>query len=215
MIRTFFNVSVSDGSSISGVELAQIPRYALLQLLAPPLDFRAREILVAVVYGFELAAINRNALYFGTVATFASSASYLTWVLWISGYPERAARLKAEVFSFAAKLNRILTTGWVLCYAGVILEQFFSNVAAVSAHAKTHATLMAEHGMNTYQGVMGFYEGWAIASSGEVEKGIALAASLSSLRGQERRRSSSAFLRPTGPGSGAGRGLPVSVGTLQ
>src|SRR5262249_22186285 len=49
--------------SIGGVELAQIPRYTLFQLLAPPLDFRAREILVAVVHGFELAAINRNARF--------------------------------------------------------------------------------------------------------------------------------------------------------
>jgi len=82
--------------------------------------------------------------------------------------------MQAQAFSYAAKLNHIVTTGWVLCYAGVILEQFFTNVAAVSAHTKTHATLMAEHGMNTYQGVMGFYEGWAMASSDEVEKGIAL-----------------------------------------
>jgi class 3 adenylate cyclase/predicted ATPase len=124
---------------------------------------------VLTLYDFE-----RDPSISGPVTTVVNAASYLTWALWISGYPERAARMQAQAFSYAAKLNHIVTTGWVLCYAGVILEQFFTNVAAVSAHTKTHATLMAEHGMNTYQGVMGFYEGWAMASSEEVEKGIAL-----------------------------------------
>jgi hypothetical protein len=39
---------------IGGVELVQIPRYTLFQLLAPPLDFRAREILVAIYTALNL-----------------------------------------------------------------------------------------------------------------------------------------------------------------
>jgi predicted ATPase len=109
----------------------------------------------------------------GAVDLFAIGSSYLTWILWISGYPERAAKMQAQAFSYAAKLNRPLTTGWVLCYAGAMLDQFSGNVAAVLAHTKTHAALMVEHGMNTYQGIMGFYEGWTMASSDEVENGIA------------------------------------------
>jgi len=50
-------------SSRRAPSVAQIPRYALFQLLAPPLDFRAREILVAVIHGLELAAIDRNACF--------------------------------------------------------------------------------------------------------------------------------------------------------
>src|SRR5262245_50040477 len=40
-----------------------IPRYAFFQLLAPPLNFRAGEILVAVIHRLELAAIDRNAWF--------------------------------------------------------------------------------------------------------------------------------------------------------
>ena len=46
---------------IGGVELAQIPRHALLDLSKAALHLRAREVLVAVVHRLELTAVNRNA----------------------------------------------------------------------------------------------------------------------------------------------------------
>ena len=46
---------------VGGVELAQIPRHALLDLSKPALHLRAREILVAVVDRFELAAVDGDA----------------------------------------------------------------------------------------------------------------------------------------------------------
>ena len=41
--------------------MCQIACHALLQLLPPALDFRLREVLVAVIHCFELAAIDRDA----------------------------------------------------------------------------------------------------------------------------------------------------------
>src|SRR6266480_1635842 len=46
---------------VGGVELAQIPRHALLDLSKPALHLRAREVLVAVVDRLELAAIDGDA----------------------------------------------------------------------------------------------------------------------------------------------------------
>ena len=46
---------------ISRIELAQIPRNALPQLGTPPLHLRPCEVLVPVIYGFELAAIHGDA----------------------------------------------------------------------------------------------------------------------------------------------------------
>ena len=46
---------------IGGVELAQIARYAFFELLAASLHFAAREVLVAIVHRFELAAIDSDA----------------------------------------------------------------------------------------------------------------------------------------------------------
>ncbi len=47
--------------SVGRVKLAQIARDALLQLSTPPLHLRPREVLVPVVHGFELAAIDGDA----------------------------------------------------------------------------------------------------------------------------------------------------------
>src|SRR5262249_49689608 len=46
---------------VGGIELAQIPRHALLNLSEPALHLRAREVLVAIVDSFELAAVNGHA----------------------------------------------------------------------------------------------------------------------------------------------------------
>src|SRR5690242_3078778 len=46
---------------VGGVELAQIPRHALLDLSKPALHLRAREILVAIVDRLELAAVDGDA----------------------------------------------------------------------------------------------------------------------------------------------------------
>src|SRR3954447_17593961 len=46
---------------IGGVELAQIPRDALLELRPPPLYFRPRKVTVAIVHGLELAPIDSDA----------------------------------------------------------------------------------------------------------------------------------------------------------
>src|SRR5439155_17035158 len=48
---------------VGGVELAQIPRHALLDLSEAALHLGAREILVAVVDRFELAAVDGNARF--------------------------------------------------------------------------------------------------------------------------------------------------------
>src|SRR5258708_13681576 len=48
---------------VGGVELAQIPCHALLDLSEAALHLRAREILVAVVDRFELTAVDGNARF--------------------------------------------------------------------------------------------------------------------------------------------------------
>ena len=80
--------------SIGGVELAQIPRYALFQLLAPSLDLRARKIAVEhPIAGDELRAIKRF---------LATRTDKLPWLFVSEGDgryrdPHHALRPKAKV----------------------------------------------------------------------------------------------------------------------
>ena len=48
---------------IGRVELGQIARHALFQLLASPLHFRLREVFVAIIDRLEFAAVDRNARF--------------------------------------------------------------------------------------------------------------------------------------------------------
>jgi predicted ATPase len=98
----------------------------------------------------------------------------LAWTLWISGYPERAARAQAQVFTHAATLNDVFTTGWVHFVAGVQLDQLFGNVAAVLGHSLILDALLTEHGIKSYEAMAVFYKGWTASSSDELQNGIAL-----------------------------------------
>jgi predicted ATPase len=105
---------------------------------------------------------------------FAVGSTELALVLWILGYPERAAKMQAQALSHAAEFNHVLTTGTVRVDAGARLEQLFGNMAAVFTHAKALAALMSEYGVTTFRGVTSFYAGLAVSSSDGAENGIAL-----------------------------------------
>jgi predicted ATPase len=105
---------------------------------------------------------------------FVLSSTYFAWDLWISGYPERAAKMQAQAFSHAADLKQIMTTGYVRFHAGVQLEQLFGNVSAMLTHTKVLDALFLEHGINTWQGMSRFFKGWAAAKRDGDENGITL-----------------------------------------
>jgi class 3 adenylate cyclase/predicted ATPase len=104
---------------------------------------------------------------------FVFSSAYLAWTLWISGYPECAARTQAQALTHAAKVNDVATTGWAHFVAGVQLDQLFGNVAAVLDHTQILDALLSEHGIKSYQAKVAFYKGWAASSSNELQNGIA------------------------------------------
>jgi predicted ATPase/class 3 adenylate cyclase len=113
-------------------------------------------------------------------AQIATCSSMLTWALWISGYPARAANMQKQALRYAADLNHVFTNFWVHWAAGVQLEQLFGNTAAVLVHADVLDALLLEHGVKTWwmsggwsDGIATFYRGWAIASDGDAG-GIAL-----------------------------------------
>jgi hypothetical protein len=86
---------------------------------------------------------------------------------------ERAARAKAQAFKRAAKLNHRFTTIWVHCIAGAQLGVISGNAPAVLSHTDVLDALSSDHGIKTFEAVTRFYKGWALASSDNVENGIA------------------------------------------
>jgi class 3 adenylate cyclase/predicted ATPase len=98
-------------------------------------------------------------------------SAHLAWILWILGYPDRAADMQAHALRYAAELNHPLT----LCHAryhATYLAQLCGNAAAVLDHVRILTALSAEHGVRTFGGT--FSQGWATVWSGEAESGIVL-----------------------------------------
>jgi class 3 adenylate cyclase/tetratricopeptide (TPR) repeat protein len=105
---------------------------------------------------------------------FVRSSTWLAWMLWISGYPERARKMQRQAFSRAAELDHDYTTAWVHAWAGAELEQLFGNAGAVLAHTKIAEDLSSKHGIRQNEGMTTICKGWALSSSDEPENGMAL-----------------------------------------
>jgi predicted ATPase len=101
---------------------------------------------------------------------------YLAWVYCIFGYLERAAKMQARAFEYAAEVDHALTTCMVHYNAGAALEQMLGNVAPVITHADALAAERAKHGVTSVTSMDGrFYKGWAMATLPDRAKdGVAL-----------------------------------------
>ena len=105
---------------------------------------------------------------------FASASALLALVAWISGFPDRAARMQAQALSYAAALNHVNTSGFVHFLAGAALEQLFGNMAAVLTHTQTLSALAREHGVLAWRSSGIIFEGWAVSWTSGPESGISL-----------------------------------------
>jgi predicted ATPase len=105
---------------------------------------------------------------------FVGGSTWLAWILWLSGYPERARKMQTQAFGRAAELDHAYTTADVHAWAGAELEQLLGNAAAVFAHTKVVEEISSEHGIRQLHGVTTICKGWALSSSDGSENGIAL-----------------------------------------
>lgn len=105
---------------------------------------------------------------------FASASALLALVEWISGFPDRAARMQAQALSYAAALNHVNTSGFAHFLAGAALEQLFGNTAAVLTHTQALSALATEHGVLAWRSSGIIFEGWALSLTGGPESGISL-----------------------------------------
>ncbi len=105
---------------------------------------------------------------------FASALALLASVAWISGFPDRAAKMQIRALSCATELNHVNTIGFVHFLAGAALEQLFGNAAAVLTHTQTLNALATEHGVLAWRSSGIIFEGWALSWTSGPESGISL-----------------------------------------
>jgi predicted ATPase len=97
---------------------------------------------------------------------------YTAWTLWILGYPEQALMQSHTMLTRAQASSHAFTLARALFLAGV-LQRLRRERTATQEQAETALALATEQGFGHYVGLLTLQRGWALATQGQGEAGIA------------------------------------------
>ena len=98
--------------------------------------------------------------------------SYDGMTLWLLGYPDRALRICAEACRYADASQHPFSQA-IARTISLRVHQFRGDAAVVTEHANAAIAFCEAHGFVHYLALALILRGWARASQGEFEKGIA------------------------------------------
>ncbi len=101
-----------------------------------------------------------------------TSLGWLTWVLWIRGFPEQALARSRESLGKAQELSHAVTTGLSLCYAAY-LRWFAHEPKSAQDLAQAANDFSFEQSLPLFAAWGAVLRGWAVAEQGYPEEGIA------------------------------------------
>jgi predicted ATPase len=97
--------------------------------------------------------------------------SYASWVLWLQGYPDQAARQSHAALSLAQGLAHPYSLTWTLGFA--TLQQYFRReVQTVHEQAEATITLATEQGFPLFLALGMVLRGWSLAVQGHAAAGM-------------------------------------------
>ena len=102
------------------------------------------------------------AFLFGNDPGIASRAR-LSWVLWLLGYPEQAARCSQEALRMAEMLDHSTVLGFAIGIAGVLFHQLRGDVLAVALWNQRSRQLSAKDQVALFQPAETLLHGWVLA----------------------------------------------------
>ena len=98
--------------------------------------------------------------------------SYLSWTLWMLGYPDQALKRSQEALTLAQELSHAYSMGMALHFAGM-LHRWRREAHLVQERAEAAIAFSSEQGFVRWLAGGMFRRGWALAEQGTVEEGIA------------------------------------------
>jgi predicted ATPase/class 3 adenylate cyclase len=101
-----------------------------------------------------------------------SCLAYLSWTLWMFGYPDQALKRAHELLTLARELSHPFSLGYALAHSA-LLYQFFGKVKVVQELAEAAITLSTEQGFPFWLAMGTILQGWVLAEQGCAEEGIA------------------------------------------
>jgi predicted ATPase len=98
--------------------------------------------------------------------------SWLSWALWLLGYPEQALERSQQALELARELDHPVSLAFAQATLAA-LHIFLGDVAAVHALAEACIQLSAEYGLSHLLASAAFSRGWALVREGQTEMGLA------------------------------------------
>jgi class 3 adenylate cyclase/predicted ATPase len=101
-----------------------------------------------------------------------SCLAWLSWALWLLGYPDRALERSQEALALAQELDHAHTLVFALT-VGAYPHAFRGEIQASKEQAEASVRISTEQGFAFFQAVGTFSLGWLQVQEGQVEEGIA------------------------------------------
>jgi predicted ATPase len=101
-----------------------------------------------------------------------TSLSYLSWTLWMLGYPNQALTRSHEALTLAEELSHAYSLGFALHFASM-LHIWRREVQLVREKSDAVIALASEQGFVRWLGGGRLRRGWALAEQGRAQEGIA------------------------------------------
>lgn len=99
--------------------------------------------------------------------------NYSAWLLWLHGFPARAAERTDEALALADRLSHPYSRGLAFFSAGVV-HQMRGDVSAVREWTEALAPLSQEHGFPFLLTRGRLLSGWVLTRTGQLSEGIAM-----------------------------------------
>ena len=133
--------------------------------------FHLGELPLAVPYLQQAVTTDDNGISSSRTRQDPRIASYASWALWISGYPDQALQKNTEAITLARGLAHPHNLAFALGFSG-FFHLFRCEVERVCARAEEESSFCREHGFPYWLpwGVM--LHGWVLNRQGLVDEGI-------------------------------------------
>jgi hypothetical protein len=99
--------------------------------------------------------------------------SLASLTLWISGFPDRAMVTVREAFLIASEKRASPADLIFALYWSAVLNLRLGDPLASSRQSNEAIRLIQERGLMSFLELAGFWRGWALAQSGQIEEGLA------------------------------------------
>jgi predicted ATPase len=97
--------------------------------------------------------------------------SFLSWILLFKGHPDRALAQSQMALSEAREVSQPFTLAFAL-HVNCLFHQLLGDFTTMEERSAELIALAAEHRFRPMLGTGTFFQGWAIAKSGDVHLGI-------------------------------------------